>query len=317
MYDLIIIGSGPAGLTAGIYAARRELKTLIIGRELGGQLIWASEIANYPGFKMIKNFELITKMQEQVKDLGVEIKSEEVKRIKQDDNKTFTVFTEKNNFQSKSIIVALGLSPRRLAIPGEVEFTGKGVSYCANCDGPFYKNKIVSVVGGGNAALDAAEVLSKISQKVYLIHRRKDFRGFETLVDEVKTRTNVEFVLDSEVKNIIGNNVVQSIEVINNVTNQKRVIEVNGVFIEIGRIANTDLVGELVKRNEKNEILVSEKCETSRPGIFAAGDVTQIAFKQITIACGQGTIAALAAYQYLQMQKGQKADLVLDRSIKK
>ncbi len=308
MYNIIIIGSGPAGMTAGIYAARREMKALIIGKELGGQMVWASEIENYPGFKKINSFELINKMQEQVKHLGVEMKTNQVKKItKQDD--VFAIHTNRGKLEAQTVILALGLKPRRLAVPGEKELTGKGVSYCAICDSPFYKNKIVAVAGGGNSALDAAEVLSKIAKKVYLIHRREEFRGFEILIDEVKNKNNVEFILNSEVKEIIGTSIgsaqakLEKIKVFNNKTKQESELAVDGLFIEIGRIAQTDLVADLVKRDERNQIIVDEKCQTNLAGMFAAGDVTPVEFKQITIACGQGTIAALAAYQYIQMKR--------------
>jgi len=315
MYDTIIIGSGPAGMTAGIYAARREMKALIIGKEPGGQMVWASEIENYPGFKSINSFDLISRMQEQVKALGVEIKVDEVKKIEKANNK-FIVRTNKEIFESQTVILALGLAPRRLAIPGEQELIGKGVSYCANCDGPFYKDKIVAVVGGGNSALDAAEIMSKIAKKVYLIHRRQEFRGFEALVDEVKAKKNVEFVLDSEVKRIVGKDKLEKVTVFNNKTAEENELVIDGLFIEIGRIADTDLVADLVKRDERDQVIIDDKCQTSLAGIFAAGDVTPVPFKQITIACGQATIAALAAYQYLQLKQG-KDFKIFDRSKKR
>lgn len=304
MYDTIIIGSGPAGMTAAIYAARREMKVLVIGKEIGGQLIWASEIENYPGFKTINSYDLISQMQEQVKSLGVEIKTEEVKRIEKTEDGTFILHSGSEKHETKTVIVAMGLAPRRLAIPGEEEFSGKGVSYCANCDGPFYKGKTVAVVGGGNAALDAAEVMSKIAKKVYLIHRRDEFKGFEVLVDEVKRKENIELILNSEPKEISGQTFVQKIKVLNNKTQEEKDLDVDGVFIEVGRIAHTDLVGEFAERNDGNQITVDEKNMTKTPGLFAAGDVTnQSEFKQITIAMGQATVAALAAYQYLQLKE--------------
>ncbi|MFH1822139.1 MAG: thioredoxin-disulfide reductase, partial [Patescibacteria group bacterium] len=316
MYDTIIIGLGPAGLTAAIYAARREMKVLIIGKELGGQLVWASEIENYPGFKSINSFELIEKMKDQVVNLRVEINNNEVKGIIKLENGGFILKTEKQEYKAMTIIIAMGLSPRRLAIPGEQELTGKGVSYCANCDGPFYKEKIVAVVGGGNSALDAAELLSKIAKKVYLIHRRDEFRGFEALVEEVKKRDNIEMEICCELQEIIGKEKVEKIRLINNQINEMKEIVVDGVFIEIGRIAHTDLISNLVKRDEKNQIVINEKCQTSTEGIFAAGDVTTVPFKQITIGTGQGTIAALAAYEYLQLKQGKEIGKFFDRGRK-
>lgn len=307
IYDIIIIGAGPAGMTAGIYAARREMKALIIGKELGGQIIWASEIENYPGFKKINNYDLIVKMQEQVKGLGVEIKTDEIKKIEKISDGDFILYAGKEEYRAKTVIITMGLVPRKLGVPGEEKFIGKGISYCANCDGPFYRGKVVAVVGGGNVALDAAEVLSKIAKKVYLIHRRNEFRAFEVLVKDVKERENIELILDSEVKEIIGKDKVEKIKVKNNKTGKEKEIEVDGIFIEIGRIAHTGLVALLVERDENSQIIVDEKQGTKTEGLFAAGDVTSRSeFKQITIATGEATIAALAAYQYLRIKESKK-----------
>lgn len=306
VYDTIVIGSGPAGLTAAIYAGRREMKTLVIGQLLGGQLVWASEIENYPGFKSITAHELTQKMQEQVLSIGIEIKTAEIKKIEKAENDEYVITNGKDTYRAKTIIIAIGLVPRRLAVKGEEELTGRGVSYCANCDGPFFKNKTVAVIGGGNAALDAADVMSKIAAKVYLIHRLKTCEGFEILFHEIKNRPNVELLLDSQVQEIVGANKVEELVVSNNETNAKQNIKIDGVFIEVGRIAHTDLVADLLERDERNQIIVDAKACTSAPGIFAAGDVTNVPFKQITIACGQGTIAALSAYEYLQKKQASQ-----------
>jgi len=318
MFDTIIIGAGPAGFTAAIYAARREMKALIIGKEPGGQLVWAADIENYPGFLQIHNTDLIKKMQDHVKGLGVEIKNAEVSTIEKREDGSFVIYAGKEKYEAKTVIIAIGLTPRRLAIPGEIEFSGKGVSYCANCDGPIFRNKTVAVVGGGNAAMDAAEILSKIAKKVYLIHRQEEFRAFVASLEEATARGNVEFILNSEVKEIIGSDSgrVEKLKIFNNKTNENSELAVDGIFIEVGRIAATDLVKDFADRNEKMEIMVDEKCMTKTGGLFAAGDVTQIPFKQITTATGQGTIAALAAYQYLQLKAG-KSGVVLDRSVHK
>ncbi|MCK5416017.1 FAD-dependent oxidoreductase [Candidatus Parcubacteria bacterium] len=302
MYDTIIIGAGPAGYTAGIYAARREMKALIIGKEPGGQVAMASEIENYPGFKSINSYELVLKFQEQVKALGVEIKNSEVKEIVKLENDSFEIKTGLEVFKTKTVIIAIGLSPRRLAIKGEQEFAGKGVSYCANCDGPFYKNKIIAVVGGGNAAVDAAELLSKIGQKVYLIHRSEKLTAFNVLVDEVKSRENIDILLNTEIKEIIGSKNVKKVQIINNEKHKEKFLDVDGVFVEIGRIAHTDLIENFVERDNRMQIKVDEKCRTKTKGMFACGDVTNVPFKQITTAVGQATIAALAAYQYIQLK---------------
>lgn len=306
MYDLIIIGSGPAGMTAGIYAARREMKVLIIGKEVGGQMVWASEIENYPGFEKINAFDLINKFKQQTVNFGVEMKDDEVKQIEKKDDGNFLLHTNRETFEAKTVIVAMGLSPRRLAVKGEVEFNGRGVSYCANCDGPFFKNKKVAVIGGGNSALDAAEVLSKIASQVYLIQHNDKFKAFDSLIAEVQDRENIEIILNADVESIEGKDKVEKIKIVNVQTKEEKEIELDGVFIEVGRIASTDLVGEFVDRNEKHQIIVNSKTETKTPGLFAAGDVTNCEFKQITIATGQATIAALEAYQYLQLKSGKE-----------
>lgn len=302
MYDTIIIGSGPAGLTAGIYASRREMKTLIIGKLIGGQLAWAHTIENFPGFKSISNIELVSRMEDQVKSLGIEIKNCEVIAIKQEGS-DFTVETEKEKFQAKTIIIAMGLSPARLNLANEKELVGKGISYCANCDGPLYRNKSVAITGGGNAALDAAQFLSKIAKQVYLIHRRDQFRGFEVLVNKVKNEPAITKIMNSAIVQIIGKEKLEEIIVANVNSKKEQKFSVDGLFIEIGHVPETDLVANLVKRDEKYQIIIDNLGQTSLAGIFAAGDVTSHEDKQIIIACGQGAIAALSAYKYLQSKK--------------
>ena len=317
MYDSIIIGAGAAGMTAAIYAIRREMKILVISRDVGGQMLWTNEIENYPGYSSISGFELIEKMKKQTLDFGVEMKESDVKKIEVTPAGDFVVYTNREIFEAKTVIVTMGLSPRRLAVPGEIEFSGKGVTYCATCDGPFFKNKIVSVIGGGNSALDAAELMSKIASQVYLIHRGGELRAFEYLINQVKAQPNVEILLNTEIKNIIGTAKVEKIKIFNKASQTEREIITDGVFVEAGRIASTDLVSELVERNEQNKIVTGKKGETKTPGLFAAGDVTDCEFKQITIATGQATIAALSAYQYLQLKSGQSAVIPQDYSSKK
>ncbi|MEI6835264.1 MAG: FAD-dependent oxidoreductase [Candidatus Falkowbacteria bacterium] len=304
IYDTIIIGAGPAGFTAAIFTTRREMKTLIISREIGGQIVWAGEIENYPGFKSVKNYEFIESFKDQALSFGAELKESEVQKIEKNSDNTFKVFTNKEEFLTRSIILTIGLSPRRLAVPGEIEFSGKGVSYCANCDGPLYRGKQVAVIGGGNAAFDAAEVLSKIASKVYLLHRGKDFKAFDGLVSEVSSRDNIEIVKDIKIKEIFGNKSVEKL-IYETSDNGNKEILVDGIFIEIGRIASTDLVADFVDRDEKMQLMVNGNMETKTAGIFAAGDVTNASeFKQITVATGQATIAALMAYKFLQGKTG-------------
>lgn len=314
MYDTIIVGAGAAGLTAAIYAIRREMKILVISKDVGGQMLWTNEIENYPGFSSITGFELIEKMKKQALDFGVEMKEAEVQKINHLADGGFEVFTTKEKYLAKTVIVTMGLSPRRLAVPGEIEFSGKGVTYCATCDGPFFKNKVVAVIGGGNSALDAAELMSKIASQVYLIHRTESFKAFEALVQEVKSRPNISLLLNTQIKQIIGETKVEKAVVTNLQTGLESELILDGVFVEIGRIASTDIVADLVDRNEQSKIIASPRCETKTPGLFAAGDVTDTEFKQITIATGQGTTAALSAYQYLQRQKGLPTDVPQDYS---
>lgn len=300
IYDTIILGAGPAGLTAGIYASRRQMKALIIGKMIGGQMAWAHSIENYPGFKSVSNYELISKMQEQVKALGVEIKTEEIVKIEKAKD-YFVLSSEENQYQAKTVVLAMGLSPAKLNIPGEKEFLGKGISYCANCDGPLFKNKVVAVVGGGNAALDAAEVLTKIANQVYLIHRKDTFRGFETLVDKVMKNQSIEKILSSQITEIYGQEKLEKIKIKNLNEQTELELKINGLFIEIGHQPDTAFLNGLVKLNQGGYIVADSLGKTSQPGIFAAGDVIESEFKQIVIACGQGAIAALSAYKYLQL----------------
>lgn len=301
VFDTIILGAGPAGMSAAIYAARREMKALVISENIGGQIIWASEIENYPGFKSIKSYELIQKMREQVEENKIEIINSHIIRTEKENN-IFKIETADSKYFAKTLIVTIGLAPRTLDVPGEKEFNGRGVAYCANCDGPFYKNKTIAVIGGGNAALDAAEVMSKIANQIYLIHHHEKFQGFEILVDKVKSAPNIKIYNQYTVFQINGNKKVNGVEINNCLTNEKVYLDIDGIFIEIGRKADTSLVKDLVKRDENDQIIIDEKCATSMPGVFAAGDVTTIPFKQIVIATGQGAIAALSAYQYLQFQ---------------
>jgi thioredoxin-disulfide reductase len=305
MYDTIIIGSGPAGITAAIYAARRAMKVLLLGKNIGGQVTFATEIENYPGFTNISSFDLIQKWQDHVTAAGIEMKHEDVFKIEKKDDYFLIAANngEKKEYLTKTLIITMGLSHRLLNVPGEAEFTGKGISYCANCDGPFFKNKIVAVVGGGNCALDAAEVMGKMASKVYLVSRDDKLNGFENVIAKIKDKNNIEVIYNSNVKEIVGDNKVSSINIINHKNNEERELLIDGVFVEIGREARTDLVQNLVRVDNQNQIIIDAECTTSTPGIFAAGDVTNVPFKQISIAVGQGTIAALSAYRYLQLKK--------------
>lgn len=303
MFDTIIIGAGPTGLTAAIYASRRMMKTLVISKNIGGQVIWTSEIENYPGIKSIKGLNLANNMSEQAKSFGVEIRSEEVSKITKQEDDSFIVNTSKGKYDAKTIIIAMGLAPKMLNLPNEKALVGQGISYCANCDGLFFKGKAVAVVGGGNAALDAAAVMSKIASQVYLIYRKAELKGFEILAAKVKDKENIEIILNSEISEIIGKDKLEKIKIINKIAQTSKELKVAGLFVEIGHEPETDLVADLVKRDSKGQVIVDLSGRTSLAGMFAAGDVTQSEFKQIIIGCGQGAVAALSAYKYLQNKK--------------
>jgi len=303
MYDIIIIGAGPTGLTAAIYAARRMMKTLVISKNIGGQMVWASEIANYPGVKTIGAIELVQNMSQQVKDFGVGIKIDEVKKIDKNTDGSFKIDGKKQSYLTKTIVLAMGLAPKQLGLARENQLVGKGISYCANCDGPLFKGKPVAVVGGGNAALDAAEVLSKIASQVYLIYHKPKFKGFESLVAWVEARKNIIIMLASDVVEIIGEQKLERLKIENKIDRTVKEIKVDGFFIEIGHTPKTEWLADLVERDGKGQINADLSAQTSQAGVFAAGDVTPGEFKQIIIGCGQGAVAALSAYKYLQEKK--------------
>lgn len=304
MFDTIIIGAGPTGMAAAIYAARRMMKTLVISKNMGGQIIWASDIKNYPGFESVSGVNLIDKMSQQVKNLGVDVKIDEVKKISKNDDDSFLIETGKHSYLTKTIIIAMGLESKQLNLNREKELTGKGISYCANCDGTFFKEKNVAVIGGGNAALDAAELMSKIASKVYLIYHKQKLKAFESLVLAVKDKSNVEMVLNSDIFEIIGETKLEKIKIIDNASQASKELAVDGLFIEIGHAPKTAILAGLVEIDSSGHVIVDLSGKTSHNGIFAAGDVTQVEFRQIVIGCGQGAVAALAAYKYLQMKNG-------------
>jgi len=298
IYDLIIIGGGPAGFSAGIYAARRSLKTLIVTKSIGGQVSYASEIENYPGIGKISGGELAGKMMAQATGFGVEIKTGEVKSLEQQVG-GFSIKTATDTFQSKTVILAFGKTPRDLEVPGEDKFKGKGVSYCATCDALFFKNKTVAVIGGGNSAAESAILLAKTSNRVYLIHRRDQFTAEKVLVDELDKNPKCELILNSVCTEVKGDSVVRSLMIKDVITGLEREIKLDGIFVEIGFLVKPDFAKKYVDLDERNQIIVNPDGSTKTPGLFAAGDVTNVKYKQITIATGEGAKAALSAYDYL------------------
>jgi thioredoxin reductase (NADPH) len=300
-YDVIILGAGPAGLTAAIYCCRRALKTLVISKDIGGQIAKAPEVENFPGFEKISGAELSQKMLAQAEKLGAEIIFEEVNAINKEKN--FVIQTAGKKYESKSLILAYGKTPRSMGVPGEEKYSGKGVSYCANCDMPMFKNKTIAVVGGGDSALDAAIYGSKIAKQVYLVHRREGFRAAEITMRNAKKAKNLSFILNAIVKEIKGNKFVKSFVIKDVNTKETKEIPVDCIFVEIGYEVKTDLVKHLVKLDNYKQIITDNYCATSHPGIFAAGDVTHTPIKQAVVAAGEGAKAALSAYNYLQGNK--------------
>jgi NADH-dependent peroxiredoxin subunit F len=300
LYDVIIVGGGPAGMTAAVYAVRKKLDILLITRDFGGQLMWTREIENYMGFQYITGPELITKFEEQVKKFPVNIKYEEVEKLTRAADGTFVVQGGETSYQGKTVIVASGKRPRRLNVPGEEEFTGRGVGYCATCDGPLYAGKTVAVVGGGNSALQAAIELCGIADKVHLVVRG-DYRADPIVVEKLEDCSNVTVLKGYRAQEIAGGQTVEKFVVASGDSAQE--LKVQGVFIEIGLDPNSEFARQVVKLNAYNEIAVDCRARTNIPGLFAAGDVTSGPDKQIIVAAGDGAKAALGAYEYLLYKK--------------
>lgn len=298
-YDVIIIGAGPAGVSAAIYASRRALKTLVISKDLGGQTALALGIENYPGIKKIDGIDYIKETQKQAKEFGAEFSFEEVTNLNKQNNK-FELKTNSNKiYVAKAIILAFGRSPRKLNVSGEEEFTGKGVAYCATCDAPLFAGKDVVVVGGGNSAVDAAILLAKASPKVYLVHRRDEFRAEKVLIEKMNNTANIEQILSAKITEILGGEFVRAVKV-QTKDGSIRELDLKGIFIEIGGDVNAKWLEDMVDLNSKGEIETDKNNQTSVPGLFAAGDSTVVPYKQMVIAAGEGANAALAAYDYIQ-----------------
>ena len=295
MYDLIIVGAGPAGLTSALYALRANKSVLVLeAKSYGGQIVNASKIENYPALPDISGFEFATKLYEQVKNLGAEIKFETVIRIEEDK----TVITKKNSYHAKAIILATGAEKRKLGIENEQKFTGRGVSYCATCDGNFYKGKQVAVVCGGNTALEDAIYLSELAEKVYLIHRRDSFRGEEKLVEELKGKNNIEIILNSNVSKLNGENKLESIDIKDD-NDTIRNIVVDGLFIAVGQEPKNEIFANIVDLDKSGYIVSNDGVHTSREGIYVAGDAREKILRQLTTAVGDGSIAATVAIREL------------------
>ncbi len=304
-FDVMVLGAGAAGLTAGIYSSRARLNTLILNEgAVGGQMLMTNEIANYPGVETIKGYAMANIMKKQSKDFGCHIKSNvkiadyqlegSVKTIKLEDGRIF---------QGKSVILAPGGKPCPLNIPGEDEFKGKGISYCATCDGEFFTGKALIVVGGGNSALEEAITLTNYAKKVTIVHQFDKFQAFEHAVQEAKKNTKIDFIMESELRGFYGNGVLEKISIEHLPTGKLTEKTIDGVFIFIGYLPNTNTLKDIISLNDRNEIIVDAGMKTNIPGVFAAGDCTAKKFRQVTTAVADGTVAALSAVEYLLNQK--------------
>jgi len=298
MYDLVIIGGGPGGLSAGIYAIRLGLNTLLVEREMvGGQIALSDLIENYPGFPSISGAGLMEKFEGHARGLGLEIKFTDVQDVASQGN-VKVLKTSDGEITTKSVIVATGAKPRRLGVAGEKEFTGKGVSYCATCDGPFFKGLRVVVVGGGDTALKEAVYLSKMAKTVYIVHRRDQFRGEKIQQKRAEEASNVEFLKSHTLKEIKGDKVVEKVVLEDLKTKETRVLDSEGVFIFVGINPTTDFID--VDKDELGFIKTNQKMETSVPGVFAAGDCRTTPLLQVATAVGDGAIAAYTAADYVE-----------------
>lgn len=298
MYDLIIIGCGPAGMTAAVYAARKQMKLLMLTEEFGGQPMWTREIENYMGYQYITGPELMSKFEEQTRKYPVEIKYEKVTGLRKETDGSFNTLTESGEYASKTVIIASGKRPRRLNIPGEEEFTGRGVSYCATCDGPLFAGKTVAVVGGGNSAVQAAIELGNVAEKVYLAVRN-EYIADPIVIERMRQTSNIIELQGYESVAVTGKDTVEKYVVRNNQTREEKSISLQGIFVEVGLVPNSEYLDSIVDKNQYGEVLVNCRAETKTEGLFAAGDVTDGPDKQIVIAAGDGSKAALGAYDYL------------------
>ena len=300
MIDIAIIGGGPSGLTAGIYGGRAGLNTVLFEKTFsGGQMAFTNEIENYPGIEKIAGSELGILMENQAKKFDVDIKNEEIKSIKKKDN-IFELETGSGVYEAKTVILSMGASPRTLGIESETRLRGMGVSYCATCDGSFYKGMDVAVVGGGNTAFEDAIYLSRICNKVYLIHRRDEFRADDILQKEAKGIENIEIIVNSVVDDIIGKFEVDAVKVKNVKNDEIRDIPVSGVFVAVGTIPNSGLVKEVVKLDDYGYIMTDKNMKTSVDGIYAIGDIRDTVLRQVVTACADGAVATMSAQQYIR-----------------
>lgn len=300
MYDTIIIGAGPAGITAAIYAIRKKLNLLVISKDIGGQTAWSGDIENYTGYQFITGPELTAKFEEHMHRYGVALKEPEEARELKKEGDIVVIDTDKGRYETKTAIVASGKKSRELNVPGEKEFKNKGLTYCATCDGPLFAKKDVAIIGGGNSALDAALQMVKIASRVYIINITQSLGGDAIMLEKVIGDKKVTVMNSSQVAAVLGDKMVTAIKV--KARTKEETLSVQGVFVEIGLIPNSGFAKD-VEKNEAGEIKVNSRNETNIPGIFSAGDVTDVSEKQIVIAAGEGSKAALGVFNYLSKKR--------------
>ncbi len=299
LYDTLVIGGGPAGLNTALYAKRKGLKVGIITERLGGQVMDTSTVENYLGYESMTGEGLVNKFIGHVQNLKVPIKKEvRVEKLSKEEGIHKVHLQNKEVYQARSLVLATGSKPRKLGIPGEKEFSGKGVAYCAICDGPFFEGLDVVIAGGGNTAVESAIDLAKIAARVDLVHRSQ-FRADQVLVDQLKHYDNIHIHLETQMEEILGEAMVTGIRLLDKKTGERRVLNTNGIFVEIGYLPNSDAFQDHVKINDRREIVVDAYGRTSVEGVFAAGDITTIPYKQIITSAGDGAKAALAVNDYL------------------
>ncbi len=311
-YDVIVVGAGIAGLTAALYAARQGLNTLVVSSDLGGQLLLTNEIQNYPGFKSISGLELIKRVEEQARSYGAKIVFDTVTAVEEKDGRFKVKTVMGGELEADALILAFGKSPKELGVPGEDRLKGRGVSYCVICDAPLYRGRRVALVGWGHHNYENIMVLKKYASKVYWVFPGEKPIQEEALLEEALRDGKVEPVPRSEPVEVRGEKRVEALVVRDKATGATRVLEVDGVFVEIGYVTMTEFLKGFVELNDKGEIIVDQKCRASRPGVFAAGDVTEMPYKQAVIAAGMGACAALSAYSYVMEKRGRRVAMVAD-----
>ncbi len=300
-YDIVIIGGGPGGLTAGLYAARANRKVILIEKLMpGGQISNTEEVEDYPGLDLISGPELAQKMTDHAKRFGLEIVSDEAVEIYTNDRDRVVVTANGDNYIAKAVILSTGGSPNHLNIPGEAEFAGKGVSYCAICDGAFFRNQVIAVAGGGDAAVEEGMFLTKYGTKVYIIHRRNELRAQKIIQKRAFNNPKIEFIWDTVAESIDGDSKVRSLSLRNLKTGQKSTLEIGAIFVFVGFVPNSNLTREPLTKDKNGYIVTDSRMETSIKGIFACGDVRSQLVRQITNAVGDGTTAAVAAEKYIE-----------------